>query len=256
MKLSWDETGSRLFETGVSKAVLYPTDSSGNYIDGVAWNGMISVTGSPSGADPTPIYANNVKIAETYSFLDFNGSVEAFTYPDEFSDCLGFGQAAPGMRFALQKRKPFGLTWRSGLGNDIEELDYGYKLHILYGCMAQLSEMPYSTVNQDSEFIHFSWPITTLPILAPGFMPTSYVEFDSTQTNRESLSLLEQVLYGTQWTAPRLPLPGELIDIMADHSEDWIGGIFPLFDSISYPYTGTYEEVTIGFYPKLDIKRF
>lgn len=256
MKLTWDETGSRLFETGVSKVVLFPTDSSGDYTDGVAWSGVISVTGSPSGSDPTPIYANNVKIAETRSFIEFNGTIEAYTYPDEFSDCLGFELASPGMRFALQKPKRFGLAWRSILGNDVQHLDHGYKLHILYGCMAQMSEMPYSSVNQDPEAMTFSWPVSTLPVIASGFLPTSYVEFDSTKTDSAGLNLLEQVLFGTDWTPPRLPMPQELTDIMSKHSDDWIGGIFPLFDEIAYPYNGHYDEVTIGFYPKFDVRSF
>ena len=256
MKLSWDDTGSRLFETGVSKAVLYPMDSSGNYTEGVAWNGLVSVTVSPEGADPTPIYANNVKITESYSFLDFSGSIEAFTYPDEFADCVGIGLAARGMRFAMQNRKRFGLAWRSKLGNDTEYMEHGYKLHILYGCMARPSEMAYSTVNEDPELMNFSWDFSTVPLTIPGFLPTSYIEFVSTQSSPGSLNLLEQVLYGTQWTSPRLPLPGELTDIMSDHGDDWIGGIFPLFDSVSYPYTGTYDEVTVGFYPKYDNRRF
>lgn len=248
MKLTWDETGSRLFETGVSKGVLYPTDSSGNYTEGVAWNGLVSVTVSPSGADPTPIYANNVKITESYSFLDFSGSIEAFTYPDEFADCLGMSLAGIGMRFAMQKRKRFGLAWRSKLGNDTEYMEHGYKLHILYGCMAQMSEMPYSTINQDPELMTFSWPISTMPTAASGYFSTSYVEIDSTKTDQESMNLLEQVLYGTDLSLPHLPLPEELISIMGEHEDDYIGGIFPGLDDTQYPIS--------GFFPKLDKRRF
>lgn len=256
MKLSWDDTGSRLFETGVSKAILYPMDSSGNYTEGVAWNGLVSVTVSPEGADPTPIYANNVKITESYSFLDFSGSIEAFTYPDEFADCLGMSLSGIGMRFAMQKRKRFGLAWCSKLGNDTEYMEHGYKLHILYGCMAQMSEMPYSTINQDPELMTFSWPISTIPEIVSGYFPMSYIEIDSTKTKAGSLNLLEQIIYGTEWTSSRLPLPYELTEIMSEHGDDYIGGVFPLFDNIHYPYSGSYKDVEIGFYPKYDERRF
>lgn len=256
MKITWDEAGSRLFETGVSKAVLYPTDSSGNYMEGVAWNGLISVSVSPEGGDPTPIYANNIKITETYSFLDFNGSIEAYTYPDEFSDCIGFDDATYGMRFAMQKRKRFGLTWRSRLGNDTEHLEHGYKIHILYGCMAQLSEMSYSTINEDQDLMTFSWPISTLPVFAPGYLYTSYVEFDSTKTLSDNLEYLEDILYGTESTDSRLPLPGELMTIMSSHDEDWIRGIFAVLDNTSYPFDGEYEDVVEGLYVKHDVRRF
>ena len=248
MQLSWDDTGSRLFETGVSKAVLYPMDTSGNYTEGVAWNGLVSVTVSPEGADPTPIYANNVKITESYSFLDFSGSIEAFTYPDEFADCVGMGLAARGMRFAMQNRKRFGLAWCSKLGNDTEYMEHGYKLHILYGCMARPSEMAYSTVNEDPELMNFSWDFSTVPEIATGYSRTSYVEFDSTKTNKEGLNLLEQTMYGTDISIPRLPSPDEIVNIMRDHDDDWTGGIFPGLDDTSFPIS--------GFFPKLDKRRF
>lgn len=248
MKLTWDDTGSRLFETGVSKAVLYPEDSSGNYEKGVAWSGIVSISVSPSGGDPTPYYANNVKIAEEYSFIDFNGSIEAFTYPDEFADCLGMSLSGIGMRFAMQKRKRFGLVWRSVLGNDTKSLDHGYKLHILYGCMAQMSEMPYSTINQDPELMTFSWPISTIPEAATKYLNTSYVEFNSAKANKESMNLLEQILYGSDISTPRLPLPEELISIMGEHDDEYIGGIFPGLDGTQFPVS--------GFFPKLDTRRF
>lgn len=256
MKLTWDETGSRLFETGVSNGVLYPTDSHGRYTEGVAWNGLTSVTVSPEGGDPTPIYANNAKIAETYSFLEFNGSIEAYTYPDEFSDCLGFKVAAPGMSFGMQKRKRFGLVWRSKLGNDVNGINHGYKIHILYGCLAQLSEMAYSTVNEDPELITFSWPISTLPVYASGYSNTAYVEFDSTKTDPDDLYYLEQNLYGTDWSPSRLPAPTELIGIMGIHNPDYIMAYLAVLDNTHYPFTGTYEEHVRGLYPKYDIRRF
>ena len=256
MKLSWDEAGSRLFETGVSKAVLYPTDSIGNYQKGVAWNGLISVTVSPEGAEPTPIYANNVKIAETYSFLDFNGSIDAFTYPDEFSDCIGFEETFSGMRFAMQKRKRFALVWRSRLGNDIDRLEHGYKIHILYNCMAQLSEMPFSTINEDPELINFSWSFSTIPILAPGYLQTSYVEIDSTKANPDNMYFLEQVLYGTDWTDPIIPLPEKLYDVMADREVDWAKAMYAILDNTGYPFNGIYPEYVEGLYPKYDGRRF
>ena len=214
MKLTWDDTGSRLFETGVSKGVLYPVDSSGNYTKGVAWNGIISINVTPDGAEPTPVYANGIKITEDYSFLDVNGTIEAFTYPDEFADCFGFKAAASGMVFAMQKRKRFGLAWKTKLGNDIQDSNYGYKLHILYGCMAKPSELSYTTTTQNAEPIRYSWSISTIPVSGTDFTPTSYVEFNSAKIDSKKLNRLENALYGTKNSNPYLPLPNDLITIM------------------------------------------
>ena len=257
MKLTWDEAGSRLFETGISKAVLYPTDSYGNYTKGVAWSGLTSVTVSPEGAAPTSIYANNEKIAEEYSFIDFNGSIEAYTYPDEFSDCIGFDEVYPGTYYAMQKRKRFALVWCSKLGNDTQQLDHGYKLHILYGCMAQLSEMPYTTINESPECLNFSWSISTIPApVSSGHLKTSYIEFNSTQANPINLNYLEQILFGTDWTDPRIVSPEELDEIMSYTLPDTLKGVYAILDNTRYPYTGTYSEFAIGAYKNYDVRKF
>ena len=256
MKLTWDEAGTRLFETGVSKGVLYPTDSNGDYMPGVAWSGLTSVSVSPEGGDPDPIYANGVKIAESYSFLNFSGSIEAYMYPDEFSECIGFEEPISGMRFAMQKRKRFGLIWKSMLGNDVQNIEYGYKIHILYGCMAQLSEMTYSTVNENPEYMNFSWSFSTIPaVVLSGYLPTSYIEFDSIKTDPDSLFYLEQIIYGTDWTEPRIPLPLEIRDIMT-HESGWIKGIFAYLDDTTFPYNGKYSDYRTGNYQKYDLRKF
>ena len=255
MKLTWDDTGSRLIETGVSKAVLYPVDSSGNYAEGVAWSGLISVTVSPDVSDSTPIYANSVKIAESNSTIEFNGSIEAFTYPDEFDDCVDYNDI-PGMRFGFQACKRFGLVWKSKLNSDIENQNHGYKLHILYGCTAQPSEISCSTINNDIELANFLWSFSTLQSFNRGYSESQYIELDSSKTNAISLSMLEQILYGTDSSIPRLPKTDEIITIMQGHDDDWVKGVFPYFDNISYPYYGTYKETMSGFYLKHDERRF
>ncbi len=212
-KLVWDNTGERLYETGVSKGVLYiPT--SGVYSKGVAWNGLTAVTESPSGAEATPIYADNIKYLNLISREDLSATVEAYTYPDEFAECDGSAEIATGVTIGQQARKAFGLCYKTNLGNDIQGNDLGYKLHIIYGCKAAPSEKSYATINDSPEAITFSWSISTTPVNVNGMKPTANVTIDSTKVTKEKLQQLEDILYGSESADARLPLPDEIISIV------------------------------------------
>ena len=221
-KLVWDKTGERFYETGVKKGVLYPQGSGGTYPKGVAWNGLISVTESPSGAEVTPIYADNIKYVNLISAEEFGATIEAYTYPDEFAQCDGSAEIAKGVMIGQQSRKPFGLSYVTTLGNDIDGDDYGYKIHIIYGALASPSEKGYSTINDSPEAITFSWEITTTPVEVTGYKPTACVTIDSTKVDPAKLDALEEILYGKDPTTPdgddgvdpRLPLPDEIIDLL------------------------------------------
>ena len=208
MKIQWDETGKRLFETGVDRGVLYPTGESG-----VAWNGLTGVTEAPSGAEPTDLWADNIKYATLRSTEQFGGTIEAFTYPDEFALCDGSAEIAKGVTIGQQSRKAFGLSYRTLVGNDVEGTDLGYKLHLVYGATANPSEKNYTTVNDSPEAITFSWEFSTVPVQIPNFKPTACVTIDSTQVEAAELLALETILYGTETDPPRLPLPEELITL-------------------------------------------
>lgn len=212
-KLVWDETGKRFYETGVKNAVLYP-QVSGAYPKGVAWNGITAVTESPSGAEPTALYADDTKYLNLYSAEEFGATVEAYTYPDEFAVCDGSAELATGVSIGQQPRKPFGLSYRTTLGNDTESNDYGYKLHLIYGAMASPSEKSYSTINDSPEAITFSWELTTTPVSVAGFKPTSCLTIDSTKVDKTKLKQLEDILYGTEDQEARLPLPDEVATTM------------------------------------------
>lgn len=212
-KLVWDETGKRFYETGVKNAVLYP-QVSGAYPKGVAWNGITAVTESPSGAEPTALYADDIKYLNLYSAEEFGATVEAYTYPDEFAVCDGTAELATGVSIGQQPRKPFGLSYRTTLGNDTENNDYGYKLHLIYGAMASPSEKSYATINDSPEAITFSWELTTTPVSVAGFKPTSCLTIDSTKVDKAKLEQLEDILYGTKEQEARLPLPDEVATIM------------------------------------------
>lgn len=213
-RLKWDQVGERLYETGVQKGVLYDQDSTGNYPSGVAWNGLTGVTESPSGAEQTPLYANNSKYAVLTSAEEYGATIEAYTYPKEFEKCDGSAEVAPGVTIGQQKRSPFGFSYRTEIGNDTEGTKHGYKLHLVYNCMASPSEKGHSTVNDSPEAITFSWELTTTPVEVDGHEPTASITIDSTVVDAEKLSALEDILYGTEEEEPRLPLPDEVITLL------------------------------------------
>lgn len=217
-KLVWDKTGERFYETGVEKGVLYPFKD-GAYSKGVVWNGLTAVTESPSGAEATALYADNIKYLNLMSNEEFGATIEAYTYPDEFAECDGSAEIAPGVIIGQQKRSTFGLSYVTKLGNDTDGSDYGYKLHLIYGALASPSEKGYATVNDSPEAITFSWEVSTTPVEVPNtedgksFKPTASVTIDSTKVSADELKALEDILYGTEDAEPRLPLPEELMTI-------------------------------------------
>lgn len=214
-KLVWDQTGERLYETGVKMGVLYPQSADGAYPKGVAWNGITAVTESPSGAEATPLYANDIKYLNLISTEEFGASIEAYTYPDEFAECDGSATIATGVYIGQQARKAFGLCYRTAIGNDVDMNEHGYKLHIIYGALAAPSEKAYSTINDSPEAITFSWEITTTPVNVTGFKPTASVTIDSTKVDAGKLAALEAILYGSDDEEARLPLPDEIATLMA-----------------------------------------
>ena len=213
-KLIWDSTGDRYYETGVKQGARYPQAEGGTYPKGVAWNGLTAVTESPSGAEATALYADDIKYLNLMSAEEFGATIEAYTYPDEFAECDGSASIATGVTIGQQKRKAFGLAYKTVLGNDIDGNDYGYKLHLIYGAMAAPSEKAYATINDSPEAITFSWEVTTTPVTVPGFKPTASVTIDSTKANAEKLKALEDILYGTEEKEARLPLPNEIATLM------------------------------------------
>lgn len=213
-KLVWDQTGERYYETGVKQGVLYPMQEGGTYTKGVAWNGLTAVTESPSGAEATALYADDIKYLNLLSTEEFGCTIEAYTYPDEFAECDGSASLAVGVNIGQQKRKTFGLCYRTVLGNDVDNNDYAYKLHLVYGCLASPSEKAYSTINDSPDAITFSWEVTTTPVAVTGFKPTACITIDSTKANAEKLTALEAILYGDGETEARLPLPNEIATLM------------------------------------------
>lgn len=209
-KLVWDETGKRIYETGVQKGVLYVQDEGGLYPKGVAWNGLTAVTESPSGAEATPLYADDIKYLELRSAEEFGATIEAYTYPEEFEACDGSASLAKGVSIGQQDRKAFGLCYRTVVGNDVQGNSHGYKLHLIYGAVASPSEKAYATVNDSPEAVTFSWEITTTPVEVEGFKPTASITIDSTKVDAETLKSLEAKLYGGDSTEAQLPLPSEV----------------------------------------------
>lgn len=216
-KLVWDKTGERYYETGVKNGVLYiPTE--GVYSKGVAWNGLTAVTESPSGAEATALYADDMKYLSLYSAEEFGATIEAYTYPDEFAQCDGSAELTKGVSIGQQTRKTFGLCYRTTVGNDTDGNDYGYKLHMIYGCMASPSEKAYNTINDSPDAITFSWEVTTTPVSVAGFKPTASITIDSTKADPTKLAALEDILYGKDGepgSEARLPLPDEIKTLMA-----------------------------------------
>lgn len=216
-RITWDNVGERYYETGVKQGVLYPIQTGGMYSKGVAWNGLTAVTESPSGAEATALYADDIKYLNLLSNEEFGATIEAYTYPDEFAECDGSAALADGVMIGQQKRKTFGLCYRTALGNDVDGSDYGYKLHLVYGCLAAPSEKAYATINDSPEAITFSWEVTTTPVSVNGFKPTSQITIDSTKADPTKLAALEDILYGKDEdeAVARLPLPDEVATLMA-----------------------------------------
>lgn len=212
-KLIWDATGERVYETGVRNGVLYPMVE-GAYPKGVVWNGLTAVTESPSGAESTPLYADDIKYLNLISAEEFGATVEAYTYPEEFAECDGSATLVKGVTIGQQPRKTFGMSYRTVIGNDVNNESHGYKLHLIYGAVATPSEKAYSTINDSPEAIIFSWELTTTPVNVTGFKPTACLTIDSTKVNKEKLTALEDILYGTQEAEARLPLPDEIATLM------------------------------------------
>lgn len=219
--LVWDETGKKLFETGVSNVALYPQESTGVYGAGVAWNGVTNISESPSGAEATTLWANNGKYLNLYSVEEYASSIEAYTYPDEFAECDGSAEIAKGVSIGQQTRKSFGLAYKTLIGSDTDGNDHGYKLHLVYGCKAAPSERSHATVNDSPEALSFSWEISTTPVSVTGHKPTASVEIDSTKVNAEKLAAFEKILFGSDTAAARLPLPDE---VATHFAEGGVGG--------------------------------
>lgn len=213
-KLVWDQSGQRFYETGVSNGVLYVQDESGAYPKGVAWNGLTAVTESPSGAEATPLYADDIKYLELYSAEEFGATIEAYTYPEEFEACDGSAEIASGVTIGQQTRKAFGLCYKTVVGNDVKGNELGYKLHLIYGCKAAPSEKAFQTINDSPEAITFSWEVTTTPVAVEGFKPTANLVIDSTKVDVEKLAALEAKLFGSDSEEAALPLPDEIVDMM------------------------------------------
>lgn len=220
-KIVWDKTGEKLYETGVKNGVLYP-QVNGAYPEGVAWNGLTAVTESPSGAEATPLYADDIKYLNLYSAEEFGATIECYTYPDEFAKCDGSAEIATGVSIGQQTRQAFGMSYKTTVGNDTEGANYGYKLHIIYGATASPSEKAYSTISDSPEAITFSYEVTTTPVNVTGFNPTASIVIDSTKVPADKLAKLEEILYGKDPTseggedgvAPRLPLPDEIVTLV------------------------------------------
>lgn len=215
-KLNWDVVGERQYETGVKKTVLYPLSDAGAYDLGVAWSGVTAITESPSGAESNPFYADDIKYLDIRSAEEFGGTIEAYMFPDEFLECNGAKEIAPGVIATQQARRTFGLCYRTIIGNDLKGDEYGYKLHFIYGATVAPSESAYATVNDSPEPITMSWEFTTIPVVMEGMKPTAHLEISSLTANPEKLAALEAILYGSDDVEPRLPLPAEIATLMAD----------------------------------------
>lgn len=210
-KITWDDTGKKIYETGVDRGVLYPITTGTTYGTGVPWNGLTAVNESPSGAESNPQYADNIKYLDLTSAEEFGFTIEAFTYPVEFEECDGSAQLAEGVTIGQQTRKMFGFSYRSLVGNDTQGTDYGYKIHLVYGCKASPSEKSRSTVNDSPEAITFSWEITTTPVNVNGHKPTSHLVVDTTVAEDTKVTALETKLYGDNSAGtPTLPMPDEV----------------------------------------------
>ena len=212
-KLYWDQTSEKLYETGVEQVALYK-QVSGAYPAGVAWNGVTALNISPSGAEPTPLYANDTKYLNLMSNEELGFTLEAYTYPEEWEECDGSAEAAEGVYLGQQPRVKFGLAAKTLVGNDTEGTTYGYKLHLFYGCLASPAEESHATVNDSPEAVTFSWTVSTEPVSVEGYKPTSYICIDSTKADPDKLATLEAMIYGSDSEEAKLPMPSEVISTM------------------------------------------
>ena len=217
-KLVWDQTGERIYETGAKNAVLYPLDSNNEYSSGVAWNGLLGFDENPSGAEATKLWADDINYVTLYSAEEYGGTIRAYTYPDEFEECDGSAELATGVNIGQQNRKMFGFCYRTAIGNDTQGNDYGYKLHLVYGCKASPSSKTHDTINDSPSAVEFSWEITCTPVNVTGFKPTCVIEVDSTKVDPAKLTALENVLYGTASATAQLPLPDAVKNIVTTGS--------------------------------------
>ena len=215
-KLVWDQDGERLYETGTEQGVLYPKSDDGTYPKGYAWNGLTGVSEAPSGAEETGLYADNIKYLSLTSTEEFGATITAYTYPDEFEKCDGSADIAPGVTIGQQDRTPFGLVYKTQIGNDTKGNSHGYKLNLVYGAKAKPSSRDYKTINDSPEAIELSWEISTTPIKVPGSKPTAHLTINSTKVSAAKLAKLEDILFGSETSDARLPLPAEIIEIMKD----------------------------------------
>ena len=216
--LTWDDTGKRLYETGVKKGVLYPIQTGGTYTKGVAWNGLIAVTESPSGAEATDLYADDIKYVTLRSAETFGATIEAYTYPDEFAECDGSASVATGVTIGQQARKTFGLSYVTTIGNDVDGDAHGYKIHLIYGLTASPSEKGYQTISDSPEAITFSWEVSAVPVNVTGYKPTACITIDSTKADPTKLQALEKKLYGDTASEAQLPMPDEVIEMMGEET--------------------------------------
>lgn len=226
--LKWDETGKHLYETGVSKGVLWVMKDDGTYGEGVAWNGLTSVSDTPSGAEESAFYADDIKYLSLYSLEEYGGTINAYTYPDEFAECDGSGELTKGVTIRQQKRRRFAFSYQTRIGNDIVGSDYSYKIHLVYGAMASPSDREYTTINGSPEPTEMSWEFTTLPVEVGvnGLKPTSHVEIDASaftdkglaSTNKENLAAFEKYIYGDAETASKCPLPSIVKKLLEEGS--------------------------------------
>lgn len=212
--LVWDNTGERLYEAGVSKTVLYTQAIGGTYPKGVAWNGVSSITDKPSGAEASPLYADDIKYLNLRSVEEYAATIEAYTYPDEFAECDGSAEIAKGVTIGQQKRKTFGLSYRTAIGNDTDDVSHGYKLHLIYGATASPTEKQHNSLNDSPDVNPFSWDVSTTPVSVAGYNPTASIEIDSTKADPTKLKALEDILYGSDKAEARLPLPDEIAQLM------------------------------------------
>lgn len=247
--LEWDKVGERLYETGVDHGVLYIPDDTGEYKDGVAWNGLTTVTESPSGAASNPQYADNIKYLNLISAEEFGATVEAFTYPDEFAQCDGTAMPEPGVAIGQQSRKIFGLCYRTRVGNDLDGTDHGYKLHLIYGAQAAPSQKAYATINDSPAATAFSWDVTTTPVQVTGYKPAAMLSIDSSKVDATALADLEDVLFGSGSVDARLPLPDEVLSMFAGSVTD-----VRLTDANAPTYDGATHVVTIPAVAGVDWK--